>query len=132
MPQTYHSGGQAIVKIGGVDYNANNVEFTEETNENDTTTTADWDAGEQMLYHNRQGTKRKADGTADLLWDSLNQPIPALRAGVVAAMTVDFPNGKKANFPSILIKSTPIKSGGMDNLYSVQISWGNKGKYTWI
>jgi hypothetical protein len=132
MAQTYTSGGIGIVKIGGVDYNVTNCEFTEEVTEVEITNTSNWDPTDLFLYKDRVGVKRAADGTIDFNWDSLNQPIPALRAGSVASMTLDLPNGKKVSFPSILIKSTPIKTGGMDGIYNVQVAFGNKGKFSYI
>jgi hypothetical protein len=127
-----HSGGEGIFKFGGVDWNATNVSVREEVTEVEITNTSNWDPTDKTLYFDRTGVKRKLDGTASLQWDALNAPSPTMRANSVGSCDITFPNGKHLNMPSAMIKGIPYETGGMDGIYTLQIEFGNKGKYNWI
>ncbi len=128
--QEYHSGGEGIVLMGTVDYNASGCTLTPTVADTDITTTADYDAVDKFLYENVQGVRRSASGEVSIFWDALNQPTPALREGAIIAINVVFPGGKHFDCPKALVSSIPLDTGGMTGVYSVKVNWKSKGKYT--
>lgn len=138
MPeQVHHSGAEGIVTAAGIDWNVKSWEATETIGTRDTTNTSDYVPAENRVYRNQEGYKCSLEGTFEFDWDSNNSPVdPAnldttIRAGNKVPVVLTLPNGRAITLPKALITSTPIKTEGMEGIFSVTVQFGNAGPYIW-
>jgi hypothetical protein len=132
MPVANHAGYEGKVTVNGVDMNIDKWSATESVNDNDVTTTSDYDAPSGRAYTRHFGGKTSLEFSFDAPYDSNNDPWPgSIRAGsIVTNLVLTKTTGHVITCPLAFIKSVALDQGGMDGIFKYTIAGSNQSTFT--
>lgn len=130
MPQQYHTGGEGIALLDGVDYNVTDADATVNQTHAETTNTSDYVAADRAVYKNQILAGRQATGTLKFGFDSNNVPWDALNNPAGVPVVINFASTGATLTGSVDFSNYAVNKNGMEGKVEVSCSYMTKGPYT--
>lgn len=130
MTQQYHTGGEGIALLDGIDFNITDANMNVQTDLAETTNTSDYNPTERVVYKNQITAARQGTGNITFGFDSNNLPWTHLKNPDGVPCVINFASSGATFTGSIDLESFDVRKNGMTGKVEVSCSYRTKSIFT--